>query len=64
MAHNLKSVAGSLAMHEMQQAATALEDACANGAGPAHIEARARSVVELLEPVIEGLRALGADAPS
>jgi PAS domain S-box-containing protein len=64
MAHNLKSIAGSLAMHEMQQAATALEDACANGAGPAHIEARARSVVELLEPVIEGLRALGADAPS
>jgi len=64
MAHNLKSVAGSLAMHEMQQAAIALEAACANGAGQAHIDARARSVVELLEPVIEGLRALGTDAPS
>jgi PAS domain S-box-containing protein len=63
MAHNLKSIAGSLAMHEMRQAATALEDACTNGAGQAHIDAQARSVVELLEPVIAGLRALGADVP-
>ncbi len=61
MAHDLKSIAGSLAMHEMQHAATALEDACANGAGPARIDAQARKVARLLEPVIVGLRTLGAD---
>jgi len=63
MAHDLKSIAGSLAMHEMQQAATALEAACTNGAGPARIESLARSVAERLEPVIVGLRKLGADVP-
>ena len=64
MAHDLKSIAGSLAMHEMQQAATALEDACANGAGPARIDTLARNVAQLLEPVIVGLRTLGADVPA
>ena len=64
MAHNLKSMAGSLAMHEMRQAAIALEEACANGAGQANVDALAQSVVELLEPVIEGLQALGADVPT
>jgi HPt (histidine-containing phosphotransfer) domain-containing protein len=64
MAHDLKSMAGALAMREMQQAATELEVACANGAGQANVDVLAQSVVKLLEPVIEGLRALGADVPS
>ena len=64
MAHDLKSMAGALAMREMQQAASALEDAFANGAGQANVDVLAQSVVKLLEPVIEGLQALGADVPS
>ncbi|HKX41647.1 MAG TPA: response regulator [Burkholderiaceae bacterium] len=64
MAHDLKSMAGSLAMHEMQQAATALEEACTNGAEQARIAALAQGVAQLLEPVIVGLRTLGADVPA
>ena len=56
-------MAGALAMHELQEAAAALEDACANAAGQAHIDALARKVAGLLEPVIGRLRSLGADAP-
>jgi len=64
MAHDLKSMAGALAMHEMRHAAIALEEACTNGAGPARIEALAGDVARLLEPIIEGLGALGADVPA
>ena len=63
LAHDLKSMAGALAMHELQEAAAALEDACANAAGQAHIDALARKVAALLEPVIGRLRSLGADVP-
>jgi CheY-like chemotaxis protein len=64
MVHDLKSMAGSLAMHEIRQAATALEEACANAAGPARIDALAQDLARLLEPVIVGLRALGVDVPA
>jgi CheY-like chemotaxis protein len=63
LAHDLKSMAGALAMHELHEAAAALEDACANAAGTAPIDELARKVAGLLEPVIGRLRGLGADIP-
>ena len=58
MAHDLKSVSGSLAMPAVHQAATELEFACANGAGDPDIEALVRDVARHLSPVIAQLKAL------
>jgi len=65
LAHDLKSVAGSLGATGVSDAAGALERACADGAGPADIDARLASVVAQLDPVIAGLHAAarGSAAP-
>ena len=65
-AHDLKSAAGTLGIPAVQQAAQALEHACASGAEDAQIDTLARRVASELEPVIAGLQplqaALAADA--
>jgi HPt (histidine-containing phosphotransfer) domain-containing protein len=58
MAHDLKSVSGSLAMPALHRAATDLERACAEGAGDADVEARVREVACHLAPVIGQLQGL------
>jgi signal transduction histidine kinase/DNA-binding response OmpR family regulator/HPt (histidine-containing phosphotransfer) domain-containing protein len=63
-AHDLKSAAGTLGAHEVQQAAEALERACTQGAGREEIEALAGTVASLLGPVVDGLRALGPAQPA
>jgi HPt (histidine-containing phosphotransfer) domain-containing protein len=59
LAHDLKSVSGSLGAMGVSDAAGALEQACAHGAGPDDIDARLASVVAQLDPVIAGLHAAG-----
>jgi PAS domain S-box-containing protein len=59
MAHDLKSVSGSLGATRVQEAADRLEQACTNGASSADIDALLAVVVERLGPVIAGLRSLG-----
>ena len=56
MAHDLKSVAGTLGMQRVQQAAQALESACVDGAADADIEALAQVAARELEPVIAALQ--------
>jgi signal transduction histidine kinase/CheY-like chemotaxis protein/HPt (histidine-containing phosphotransfer) domain-containing protein len=56
MAHDLKSEAGTLAMWELEKAATALEQACTADAGDSAVEALSRDVARRLAPVIAGLR--------
>jgi CheY-like chemotaxis protein len=58
MAHDLKSVSGSLAMPALHRAATDLERACAEGAGDADVDERVREVACHLAPVIGQLRGL------
>jgi CheY-like chemotaxis protein len=64
LAHDLKSVSGTLGVHAIQQAAEALEHACNDGAEDADIEALAQNVAWLLEPVIAGLQSLGNEPAS
>ena len=63
MAHDLKGLAGSLAMHEVQQAAAALEEACRNAADETQVEALAQNVAQQLGTVMTGLQALDPDRP-
>ena len=58
MAHDLKSVSGSLGAAGVEEAAGALEQACANGASSASIDSLLAAVVDRLDPVIAGLRSL------
>lgn len=58
-AHNLKSVAGSLAAHAVQQAAAALERACGEGTDEGDIERLLRDVERPLEAVVAELQSLG-----
>ena len=58
LAHDLKSESGTLGATAVREAAEALEHACANGAGPAVIDALLAQVIERLDPVIAGLRSL------
>jgi len=62
MAHDLKSVSGSLGAARVQEAADALEHACASGAGSAELDSLLAAVVQRLDPVIAGLRSLEGDA--
>jgi CheY-like chemotaxis protein len=55
MAHDLHSVAGTLGMHALQQAAAALSQACKADDGPA-IEARLKELASRMQPVIQGLQ--------
>ena len=59
-AHDLKSEAGTLGMHRLQQAATALERGCLEGAHDADIEGMVREVAGELDQVIDELRILVA----
>ena len=58
MAHDLKSMAAALGVHEIQHAAAALEQACVQETG--EIDALGENVARLLDPVLEELQALGA----
>jgi signal transduction histidine kinase/CheY-like chemotaxis protein len=58
--HDLKSQAGTLGMHALQQAASALERKCLNAARDADIEDTVREVATELDQVIEQLRLLVA----
>ena len=59
LAHDLKSVAGTLGARAVQQAAAALEQACTHDADDAGIDALAQNVARLLDPVVAGLQPLG-----
>ena len=59
IAHDLKSVSGSLGARRVQEAADRLEQACANGASSSDIDSLLAAVVERLEPAIAGLGSLG-----
>ncbi|MEO6278692.1 response regulator [Roseateles sp.] len=54
-AHDLKSVAGTLGMPELQQAAATLEAACGRGVGMATIEPLLVDVTRLLQPLLRAL---------
>jgi HPt (histidine-containing phosphotransfer) domain-containing protein len=56
----MKSGAAFLGAHAVEQAATALEEACGRGADDSAIERHAREAVGLLVPVVAGLHCLGA----
>ena len=58
MAHDLKSVSGSLAVPAVHEAATALEQACVQGADDAAVEALLQAVARPLDPVIAQLKAI------
>jgi CheY-like chemotaxis protein len=59
LAHDLKSLSGTLGATAVGAAAEALERACAAGAGPAELEALLATVAAQLDPVIAGLHSLG-----
>jgi len=59
MAHDLASVAGTIGAREVQLAAGALEQACANNAGDRAIGELLEAVDCALSPVISGLQVLG-----
>ena len=58
MAHDLKSVTGSLAVLGVHQAASELERACMEGDDPVRIETLLQDVARPLEPVIAQLKTL------
>ena len=63
-AHDLKSEAGTLGMHALEEAAAALERACLEGARDADIDDMVRKVTNILNEVIDELRAnVRAPAP-
>ncbi len=55
MAHDLQSVAGTLGMDGLRQAAIALEEACHAGDAPA-VDARLQEVSVLIEPILQGVQ--------
>jgi PAS domain S-box-containing protein len=59
MAHDLKNVAGTLAVRAVHQAATELERACIDEVDDAGVEPLLCHVEQLLHPVMAELRALG-----
>ena len=62
--HDLKGEAGTLGMHGLQQAATALERACLEGARDTDIDDRVREVSNILNEVVDELWAnVSAPAP-
>jgi CheY-like chemotaxis protein len=60
LAHDLKSVAGTVGATSVSAAAEVLERACASGVGSPDIDTLLAAVVERLDPVIAGLRSLEA----
>jgi PAS domain S-box-containing protein len=66
LAHDLKSVSGTLGVHALQRAAAVLEHACRRETRQEDIDNLVESVEGLLEPVITGLQGLdpGRDGAS
>jgi CheY-like chemotaxis protein/HPt (histidine-containing phosphotransfer) domain-containing protein len=62
MAHDLKAVAGTLGMHSLREAATALEQACVAGDAAA-VQAHLSDVAVALGPIVEGLQAWRGQQP-
>jgi HPt (histidine-containing phosphotransfer) domain-containing protein len=60
MAHDLKSTAATLAVHGVQEAASALEEACDRSADAEDIDLLMQNLTERLEPVVAALQALDA----
>ena len=63
-AHTLKSTAGTIGAHALQQAARRLETACREQAPAEAREALLAEVIARLQPVIDGLANLEGDAPA
>jgi CheY-like chemotaxis protein/HPt (histidine-containing phosphotransfer) domain-containing protein len=61
LAQDLRTLAGTLAVQGVEQAAAALEQACTNEAPAQEIDALAQDVARLLEPLIAGLQGLGTE---
>jgi signal transduction histidine kinase/DNA-binding response OmpR family regulator/HPt (histidine-containing phosphotransfer) domain-containing protein len=61
-AHDLKGLAGTLGMHALQEASTALERGCLDGAGDAEIDAMVHEVSRHLDEVVGELRAIESEA--
>jgi len=57
-AHDLKAAAGTLGMHAVQEAATALELACLEGAEDTDVEAMVHTVSHQIAEVIDELRTI------
>lgn len=64
MAHNLRTVSGSLGAPAVQAAARVLEDACSRGAGDAEVQPLLEAVERELTPVMDGLAALADETPA
>ncbi|WP_127995469.1 response regulator [Piscinibacter defluvii] len=64
LAHDLKSVSGTLGMAALQRAAAALEAACEHGAAPGEIDRLRDAVLQQLGPVLDGLARLAPDLES
>ncbi len=60
MAHDLKSAAAALGMHQVHAAARVLEQACLDDRDDAGVDRLARALSAELEPVVAGLQALDA----
>jgi PAS domain S-box-containing protein len=56
LAHNLKALAATLGAHAVEQAAQALEEACATEQPTPRLQALLDEVARHLKPVLEGLR--------
>src|SRR6185369_1732872 len=61
-AHTLKGTAGSIGARGVAAAAAALEEACAKGAASATLDALISEVMSALQPVLDGLAAVGTPA--
>jgi CheY-like chemotaxis protein/HPt (histidine-containing phosphotransfer) domain-containing protein len=59
-AHDLKSEAGTLGMHGLEQSAAALEHACMEGASDSDVDSIVRAVSSKLDEVMGELRSLEA----
>jgi HPt (histidine-containing phosphotransfer) domain-containing protein len=57
-AHDLKSEAGTLGMHGLEQSAAALERGCLQGARDADVDSMVHEVASKLDEVIGELRSL------
>ena len=64
MAHDLKSITGTLALWAIHPVATELERACRDHAQDSDVEALVATVAQLLDPVLGELQALGPSVPS
>ena len=56
LAHNLKSVSGTLGAHGVERAAMALENACAAGEPAGRLQSLLDDLARQLHPVLDGLR--------